>query len=217
MHESTPRLECSGQGPCDSLGEPVGETVGARAALRLCHARPEATWPQGVIVVVDTPVHLSRVSLYHALGERIGRWGRRHDDLCAFIDLSNHPLLPAQTIVGAAVQSWDDLADGVPQALASSNLLLVIGVERMLIETPHRLAAFLQARARCQTVVVLTALVTRVRALQFRDAQLQLIDSIANESDADAATSAITRVAIAAARKANPRAQLLTRNDSEPA
>lgn len=206
MHDLPPLTDSAGEGPDD------------RAALTVCPDASDATWPRRVIVVIDTPMHLSRVSLYHALGERIGRWGRRHDDLCAFIDLSNHPLLPAQTIVGSAVQSWDDLADGVPEALASSNLLLVIGLERMLLDSPARLAAFLRARARCQTVVVLTALVARMRELYFfGDTELQIVDSIAGESDAEAATAAITRAAAAAARKANPRAQLHARFDPRAA
>ena len=162
--------------------------------------------------MIDTPAHLSRVSLYHALGERIGRWGRRHDDLCALIDLSNHPLMPAQTIIGSAVQSWDDLAEGVPQALAEANLLLVIGLERMLVDSPYRLGAFLRARARRQAVVVLTPLVARLRELPLGEANVEVVEKIASESDADVATSCITRVSIAAARRSNPRAEVRPRD-----
>lgn len=160
-----------------------------------------------MVLVVHTPQLLSRISLYQALDEHIGRWGRRSTDVGAFIDLSNHPTLPAQTIIGSQVQTWDDLAEGLPQALASTSILVVLGLEQMLADTPHRLAAFLEARARHQVVVVLTPLAERVCGLQVRGAPVHLDSSLAQEPDVRAIARSVAYAAIAAAREAARRAQ----------
>lgn len=184
-----------------------------RIEHRMARILEDATLHRRMILVVDTPLLLSRMSLYQALGEQIGRWGRRAGDLTAFIDMSNHPALPAQTVICGVVQNWDDLADGLPEALCSANILVVIGLERMLQETPHRLAAFLEARARHQVVVVLTPLPQRVCALQVRDTPLHLDQSIANESDLEVGARAVTRAAIAAARLTTRRDPVLSSTD----
>lgn len=164
-----------------------------------------ARW-QSLVLVVHTPEHLSRISLYQALDEHIVRWGRRRNDIGAFIDLSNHPALPAQTIIGSEVQTWHDLAEGLPQALAGAKILVVLGLEQMLADTPHRLAAFLEARARHQVVVVLTPLAHRVRQLHVHETLVHVDEGLAHESDIAVVARSVAHTAISAARQAARRA-----------
>lgn len=161
---------------------------------------------KSLVLVVHTPGHLSRISLYQALDQHIVRWGRRRTDVGAFIDLSNHPALPAQTIIGSEVQTWNDLADGLPQALAGANILIVLGLEQMLADTPHRLAAFLEARARHQVVVVLTPLAQQVRQLHVRETLVHVDESLAHESDLVLIARSVAHTAISAARQTARRA-----------
>ncbi|MBW8833440.1 MAG: hypothetical protein JF606_29520, partial [Burkholderiales bacterium] len=103
-----------------------------------------AAVPARLVVVVDVPGRFSRLSLYRALDEGIGRGGLHQGDLSAFIDLSNHPALAAQTVIGLAVQTWDDLADGLPEALAPASILVVHGLEQMLRACPTDWPHFLK-------------------------------------------------------------------------
>jgi hypothetical protein len=158
-----------------------------------------------IVLVVHTPAMLSRISLYQALDDHIGRWGRRRGDVGAFIDLSNHPALPAQTIVGSEVRTWSDLADGLPASLDRAGILIVLGLEQMLAATPHRLAAFLRARARRQVVVVLTPLAERVRSLALRGVPVHLDASLVRQSDVALIAKAVAGTAIAAAKQSSHR------------
>ncbi|MBW8833436.1 MAG: hypothetical protein JF606_29500, partial [Burkholderiales bacterium] len=167
-----------------------------------------AAVPARLVVVVDVPGRFSRLSLYRALDEGIGRGGLHQGDLSAFIDLSNHPALAAQTVIGLAVQTWDDLADGLPEALALASILVVHGLEQMLADTPHRLAAFLEARARHQVVIVLTSQASRVCQLMIRDTAVHLDQSLAIESDLAVIAQSVACTAIAAARQAARRDNL---------
>jgi len=169
-----------------------------------------------LVLVVDVPGRLSRLGLYNALEDQIGRWGRRRGDVTAFIDLSNHPALPAQTVIGSLVQTWDDLADGLPEALSVASILVVHGLEQMLADTPHRLAAFLEARARHQVVVVLTPQTSRVGQLTIRDTVVHLDQSLAEESELAVVAQSVSRTAIAAARLATRREQVSAESSTDP-
>lgn len=196
--------------PDDAGHPPIPSTIGVQdmplaAREWLSRLLADATERRRLILVVLTPALLSRMSLYRSLEEHISRWGRRKGDIGAFIDLSNHPTLPAQTVIGDEVRTWEDLAEGLPQALAAANILVVLGLEQMLADTPHRLAAFLEARARHQVVVVLTTLADRVCALSLRDTPIHLDDGLAEQSDCLAVAASVAATAIAAARCATRR------------
>lgn len=153
-----------------------------------------------MIVVVDVPADLSRLVLYRALDEQVGRWGRSAEDRSAIIDLSNHSAMPAQTLIGGLAQSWEDLAYGLAQELTGTTVLVVIGLEQMLHDTPHRLASFLEARARSQVVVVLTCQAAQCCQLPIRRTTVRLdqrllknraLDHLAS-SEADSLIRALT-------------------------
>jgi hypothetical protein len=181
---------------CDCSSRDLG--VRAEVARVLSHAalhhRP--------VVIARTPKMLSRITLYQALDAHFGRWLAEPGGTGAFIDLSNHPAVPAQTVIGSDVQTWDDLAEGLPDALAPANMLVVAGLEQMLVDTPHRLAAFLQSRARRQVVVVLTPLADQVRALQIREAPVYLDCSLARQVTLLLIAKSTARMAIADAKRA---------------
>jgi hypothetical protein len=158
-----------------------------------------------LVLAVEVPNTLLRISLYSALNDEIGRWGLRVCDHTAFIDLANHPTLPAQTFIASQVETWEDLADGLPEAMRLANILIVLGAEQMLAETPSRLAAFLEARARDQVVVVITPHASRVAKLAIRDAPVYLDRSLTNQADLVEVAKSVSRLAIAAAREATRR------------
>jgi hypothetical protein len=158
-----------------------------------------------LVLAVEVPTTLLRISLYSALNEEIGRWGMRACDHTAFIDLANHPTLPAQTFIASQVDSWDDLADGLPEAMRLANILIVLGAEQVLADTPSRLTAFLEARARDQVVVVITPHASRVAQLAIRDAPVHLDRSLTNQADLIEVAKSVSRLAIAAARQATRR------------
>lgn len=138
-----------------------------------------------MIVVVDVPADLSRLVLYRALDEQAGRWGRTAEDRSAIIDLSNHSAMPAQTVIGGQFQSWEDLAYGLAQELTETTVLVVIGLEQMLHDTPHRLAAFLEARARNHVVVVLTCQAAQCCQLPIRHTAVRLDQRLLRNRDLD--------------------------------
>ncbi|HYE71646.1 MAG TPA: hypothetical protein VD932_09010 [Aquabacterium sp.] len=170
--------------------------VGAEMNRLLEHAADH----HRLVLIVRTPKLLSRISLYQALDDHFGRWEPR-SPIRACIDLANHPALPAQTVIGSDVQAWDDLAEGLPAALAPVNVLVVLGVEQMLSDTPHRLTAFLEARARHQVVVVLTPHADQVRALPIREAPVHLDCSLARQSNLMLMAKSVAQMALAAARR----------------
>lgn len=177
---------------------PRGMDVRAEMARVLSHA---ALYHR-LVVIVRTPRMLSRITLYRALDAHFGRWHAAADGSGAFIDLSNHPAMPAQTVIGSDVQTWDDLAEGLPEALAPANMVVVAGLEQMLLDSPHRLAAFLDSRARRQVVVVLTPLANQVRALQIREAPVYLDCSLARQVNLLLIAKSTARMAIADAKRA---------------
>ena len=163
-----------------------------------------------LVLVVRTPKLLSRISLYQALDDHFGHWDPVRGPVRAFIDLSNHPALPAQTVIGSDVQAWDDLAEGLPEALSAVNVLVVLGVEQMLADTPHRLAAFLETRARHQVVVVLTPHADQVRALPIRETPMHLDCSLSRQSNLMLIAKSVAQMALAAARRSARLAALAT-------
>lgn len=174
--------------------------LGVRAEMaRLLN---QAALHHRLVVIVRTPRMLSRITLYQALDAHFGRWHAAPGGSGAFIDLSNHPAVPAQTVIGSDVQTWDDLAEGLPEALAPANMVVVTGLEQMLVDTPHRLAAFLESRARHQVVVVLTPLADRIRALQIREAPVYLDCSLAQRVNLLMIAKSTARLAIADAKRA---------------
>jgi hypothetical protein len=176
---------------------------------RLARLLDDVERMRALLLVVEVPAVWSRLKLCAALDDLIGRWGRRSEDLCAFIDLSNHPALPAQTVIGSEVANWDDLAEGLPQAMGAANILFVAGIEQLLADTPSRFAAFLQARARHQVVVVVTPQAERVCHLPVRGTPVYLDRSATAEVEPVVAARAMSRLAIAAARRATRRLEWL--------
>lgn len=178
---------------------------GFQATPVMARMLEEVAATRRLVLAVEVPSTLVRISLYSALDDQIGRWGRRACDLSAFIDLSNHPALAAQTVIGSKVQTWDDLADGLPEAMVAANILIVLGAEQMLSDTPNRFAAFLEARARHQVVIVITPHAARVCQLAIRDTPVHLDRSLSTEFDLQIVTKSVSRTAIAAARRATRR------------
>jgi hypothetical protein len=160
---------------------------------------------RALVMVVEMPSHLPRLDLYRVLGELISRWGRRQNDVGAFLDLSNHPAMAAQSIVGDQVSTWSDLADGLPDELARAGILVVTGLEQMLQDTPNRLAAFLDARASHQLVIVLTPLAQAVARLPIRNAPVHLDRRLAEVNDHEEVAREVYRTGIAAAMSATRR------------
>jgi hypothetical protein len=165
------------------------------------------------VLIVSLPAQTSRIALYEALAPHITRWGRRVGDESALIDLSNHPAQPAQTVdADGAVRDFDDLANGVADSLVTPKILVVTGLEQMLQDTPHRLAAFIEARARRSIVVVLSPQAAGVAALTVK-ATPMYVDRSDGAALADRATL-IAELAVHAARLAfkrdanDPRAAL---------
>ena len=170
-----------------------------------------------LVMAVEVPATLVRISLYCALDDQLGRWGRRAGDLTAFIDLSNHPTLAAQTVIASQVQTWDDLADGLPEAMRAANILIVFGAEQMLADTPSRFAAFLEARARHQVVIVITPHAARVCELTIRDTPVHLDQSLTTEADLSVVARSVSRMAIAVARRATRRQNEAPQSEAKPA
>lgn len=164
---------------------------------------------RSVVIVVAMPDSLPRLELYRELGGLIARWGRRANDVGAFLDLSNHPAMAAQSIVGDHVRTWPDLADGLPDELAHAGILVVAGLEQMLQDTPNRLAAFLDARAAHQLVIVLSPQAEKVARLPIRNAPVHLDLRLAQEDDIEAMAKGVFATGVSAAMAATRRESLL--------
>lgn len=180
----------------------------ADAGLALVDARTfacteYAARDQRLLLIVSLPAQVSRFALFEALRPHVGRWGRRAGDESALIDLSNHPSVPAQTIYSdGSVRDWPDLAEGLATSIARANILIVFGLEQMLQDTPHRLAAFLEARARHQILVVLSSQAHRVAALNVKGTPVYVDRSTAHSPDLRDAATRVALLAIDSARKA---------------
>lgn len=144
---------------------------------------------QAEVIVIDLPQAFSRMCTYRALEQHLGCWDGRPDTgtggqrpacrpLVAFLDLSLHPGFPAQTIIGSSMADWPDLAEGLPAALAPTEILVIVGAEHMLRQTPHRLAALLQAHGRERVVMVLTQDADAFCALGLRDTSVRIDRSL---------------------------------------
>jgi hypothetical protein len=166
---------------------------------------PSAERDRRAIVVLALPEDVARVSVAAALGPYIGKWGRRTGDISVLLDLSNHPTTAAQTIIVDRVQMWPDMADGLPEALNRAGILLVLGLEQMLQETPHRLAAFLEARARNQVVVIVTALSDELSAVAAKTGPVFVDYSIKRGADLDEVAAKVSAAAVEAAKQATRR------------
>lgn len=209
MPERDPSARAGSMVPALATSIPRSETpLCLPPGLQMGRILDDAARSRRLILVVDVPALLSRLSLYQALDDQIGRWGRRQDDISAFIDLSNHPVLPAQTVIGSMVQTWVDMADGLPEALSAASILIVHGLEQMLQDTPHRLTAFLEARARHQVVVVVTPQASLVCQLAIRNTRVHLEGGLTSESDQAMLARSIAHAAISAARQATRRTEL---------
>jgi hypothetical protein len=158
-----------------------------------------------VILLLAVPDDVARVSVAAALAPHVRKWGRRVDDNSVLLDLTNHPTTAAQTVIDGNVQVWPDMALGLPEALNAAGILLVLGLEQMLKETPHRLAAFLEARSRSQVVVVITFLPDEVSAVAAKAGPVFVDYSIQRNADLQGVASMVAAAAIEAARCATRR------------